>query len=492
MSETTYSISKTSFIKFEQCAKAFYLYKKHPYLRDKPSIDKQLTFKRGHDVGFYAQQLFPGGTDISAATKNYNEALELTRTLIAEGTPVIYEATFIYNSVLVMVDILCREETGKYSAYEIKSSLKVSETYLKDAYLQYYVVKNVLPALDDFFLVTLNPDYRLEKAGEADPRKLFRRRSLGQKAAENFDYFGHRINQALEILDRSAIPNIPIGKHCFRPYQCDFFGSCWKNLLSENSIFSLPLIDKNTVFEWHEKGLKSLSEITTELDEKKDLINIKNAILSGQPVVNLPAIQQFLQGIEAPVAAMDMEIWNPAIPELQGTAPFEQIPFLVSIYNGSVFRHFFAEHTVDERKAFAEQLIALTEEYATILVYDKTMEFATIEALIRSYPEYADELKSLKTKVRDVFDLFLNINYYDPAFKNNFSLKAVSAVLLHEASYTGISSGLEAMNYYNQYRLAQEPAEKETLKKELVDYCNTDCFATYGLMTFFKNFVNEQ
>ena len=63
MSDNSYSISKTSFLKFEQCHKAFFLYKNHPYLRDKVSIDKQLTFKRGHDVGFFAWQLFAGGVD---------------------------------------------------------------------------------------------------------------------------------------------------------------------------------------------------------------------------------------------------------------------------------------------------------------------------------------------------------------------------------------------------------------------------------------------
>src|SRR5690348_16217020 len=64
MNKPGYSISKTSFLKLEQCQKAFFLYKNHPYLRDKVSAEKQLTFKRGHDVGFFAQQLFPGGTDV--------------------------------------------------------------------------------------------------------------------------------------------------------------------------------------------------------------------------------------------------------------------------------------------------------------------------------------------------------------------------------------------------------------------------------------------
>src|SRR3954471_1306630 len=158
MSSNGYSLSKTSFLKLEQCQKAFFLYKNHPYLRDKLSIDKQLTFKRGHDVGFYAQELFPGGIDVSKETKNILETIQMTSDLVEKNTPVIYEAAFMHNSVLIMVDILVRDETG-FNAYEVKSSLKVSETYLKDAYLQYYVLKNILPRLNDLYLVTLNPEY---------------------------------------------------------------------------------------------------------------------------------------------------------------------------------------------------------------------------------------------------------------------------------------------------------------------------------------------
>src|ERR1043166_8941930 len=115
-------ISKTAFLKYDQCPKAFFLYKKHLYLRDPVSKEKQFTFNRGHDVGKLAQQLFPGGIDVSQNVKNSFEAFELTRQLLGEKKQTIYEATFIYNDLLVMVDIL-NFENGKWTAYEVKSSL---------------------------------------------------------------------------------------------------------------------------------------------------------------------------------------------------------------------------------------------------------------------------------------------------------------------------------------------------------------------------------
>lgn len=482
-----YSISKTSFIKFEQCEKAFFLYKNHPYLRDKPDTDRQITFQRGHDVGAFAQGLFPGGRDVSAETKNAAQALELTAKLIAEKTPVIYEATFVYNGVLIMIDILTFSE-DHYMAYEVKSSMKVSETYIKDACLQYYVVRNCLPGLRDFFLVTVNGDYILE--GEPDPRKFFKKRSVRQKAEENFPFFEERLRSAHELLEQNAIPNTNIGRQCFRPYVCDFFGSCWKNTMNEKSIFNLPLIHKDKLFELHEAGIRDIDQVTDAHLEKEHLIRIKNAFANATPMIDREKIRGLISGLKEPVAAMDMEIWNPAIPVLQGSRPFEQIPFLVCFYDGNQETHFFTEHQGDERRLFAENLLRLSQPYSTILVYDKTMEVIAIDNLAKRFDDLREELLVLKTKIADVFEIFLNLHYYDPSFKSNFSLKTVSGLLLSDISYSGIASGMEAMSFYERYRKTPEGPEKELGKTDLISYCGMDSRATFRVAEFLKKLVN--
>ena len=53
-----------------------------------------------------------------------------------------YEATFLYNDyTITSFDILIKDEEG-WKAYEVKSSTKVSETYIKDAAIQYYTITN--------------------------------------------------------------------------------------------------------------------------------------------------------------------------------------------------------------------------------------------------------------------------------------------------------------------------------------------------------------
>lgn len=481
MLKTTSFISKTAFLKFEQCQKAFYFYKKHPYLRDKISIDKQLTFKRGHQVGDLAQSLFPGGIDVSKNTKNSTEALELTANLITNNTPVIYEATFAFNDALIMVDILCLENE-KYTAFEVKSSFKISEVYLKDACLQYYVLKNSLPNLDDFFLVTLNQDYVLEN--EINPKQLFKKRSVKTESEKNLPYFENQLLNAQLTLEQNKIPNIAIGKHCFKPYQCDYFSNCWKDTINENSIFNLPLLDKEKLFEWYNSGLRTIDQIGEEHDAKAIIYKIKQAYFDNKPIIDKEKITAFLSKIKLPMAAMDMEMWGPAIPQINGTKPFEQLPYLVCFFDGKLHANIFLDYAHDERRLFAEKLIENTKVYQSILVYDGTMEKMVINNLIKLFNDIKPDLEELKAKFIDIFDIFLDFSYYHPAFKTNFSLKTVAGVLLEDISYSKITSGLEAMSYFDQQRQETNVVEKEIIKQELINYCQTDTLATYQLVDF--------
>jgi predicted RecB family nuclease len=382
-----------------------------------------------------------------------------------------------------MVDILCLEN-GVYKAYEVKSSIKISEVYLKDACLQYYVLKNTLANFDDLFLVTLNADYILEDT--INPKFLFKKRSVKKLAEENLHFFNAKINDAHLLLEENKIPNISIGKHCFKPYTCDFFGSCWKDVITENSIFNLPRIGKDKLFEWFNEGIREVEQISEMQIVNEINIDLKNAFIQKNAIINKPAITEFLQSIQTPYLTMDMEIWATAIPQLQNTKPFEQIPFLACFYDGKNHLYYITEHVLDDRYNFALALIANTKNYNSILVYDKTMEVLAINKLIELYPNLKMELDEVLTKIIDVYPVIANFDYYHTSFKTNFSLKAVSEVLLPTITYTTIQSGLQAMAYFESFRITEDLIEKETLKQNLIDYCQTDTLAVFELVEFLK------
>jgi hypothetical protein len=479
-----FSISKSSFIKFTQCPKAFYLHTRHPYLRDRISMGKQLTFDRGHQVGNLARQLFPGGVDVTETAKNSAEAIELTCKLISVKTPIIYEATFLFEGVLVMVDIL-QLDVEKYFAYEVKSSLKISETYLIDACLQYYVLKNSLPGFEDLFLVNLNGDYVLED--ELNVKRLFKRRSVKKDAEKNLEYFTSKIREAQLVLEKGIIPDIQIGRHCLSPYQCDFFGTCWKNTGGEKSVFNLPLINKNQLFEWNRSGISSVGQLSLDEIGNEKIKQVKQAFDSGTAIINKREIEEALHSAKGKVGAVDMEVWSPAVPRMKGTKPFQQIPFLFCVDDGSAGTFFLCEHFSDERKQFALELIEQTATFDTLLVYDHTLEEMVVNQLIKMYSDLEEQLSAVKNKFLDISDIFKSLDYYRHEFKNNFSLKSIAEALKLEVKFEPIRSGLEAMNYFESYRSKENPIEKQALKEDLVDYCFNDCRATLLLFRFLQS-----
>ena len=131
-------LSKSTFIRGNQCLKSLYLNKHRPFLRDRPDPETLARFKRGHRFGSLAQQLFPGGVDLGPKSYHqYQKAVRTTREAIRTNSyPVIYEAGFQFDRLLVFLDILIRED-GNWMAYEVKSSYSISDTFLLDAAFQY-------------------------------------------------------------------------------------------------------------------------------------------------------------------------------------------------------------------------------------------------------------------------------------------------------------------------------------------------------------------
>ena len=85
MAEKGHTLSKSTFIRGVQCLKSLYLNKHRPFLRDRLTPEQLAKFRRGHEVGKLAWQLFPGGKNCAPGhPSQYAKALENTRKLIAE------------------------------------------------------------------------------------------------------------------------------------------------------------------------------------------------------------------------------------------------------------------------------------------------------------------------------------------------------------------------------------------------------------------------
>jgi len=222
-------LSKSTFIRGNQCLKSLYLNKKRPFLRDKLSPEKLAIFRRGTRIGKLAQQLFPGGIDMSPKSPSQfqKRVLETTEIIRQKNHNTLYEAVFQYDQLLIMLDIL-QHTDGAWYGYEVKSSVKISDTYLLDAAFQYYVISNSGLPLKDMFLVYVNKDYAFED--EIELNELFVFESVLSRVLDLQDYIQQKVAEEKTALMRTSSPEIEVGPHCLDPYLCDFVGHCWKNV----------------------------------------------------------------------------------------------------------------------------------------------------------------------------------------------------------------------------------------------------------------------
>ncbi|HNY54018.1 MAG TPA: Dna2/Cas4 domain-containing protein, partial [Chitinophagales bacterium] len=228
MSSKKSSLSKSTLIRSIQCSKSLYLYKNNYSLRDKPSTTQQQKFDRGHRVGKLAHQLFPNGKDCSPPNPfSYDESIAATKLLVQQQFPVIYEAAFKYNGIMVALDIL-ENKNGKWYAHEVKSSFRISNTYLLDATIQYYIITKSGVQLEDFSIVTIDNEYVFN--GTLEISSYFKITSVLAEIQERIPFVEKTIEEAIATLDAKQMPEITIGAHCTKPYPCDFQGYCWANI----------------------------------------------------------------------------------------------------------------------------------------------------------------------------------------------------------------------------------------------------------------------
>ncbi|MCU0412883.1 MAG: DUF2779 domain-containing protein [Ignavibacteriaceae bacterium] len=487
-------LSKSSFIKGLQCEKHLYLYKYHYDEMDKLSEMQKAIFKRGSNVGVLAQRLCPGGMVAAQGDPpNYDAALKRTKELINGDAQVIYEAAFMFNEVLSIADIVVIEKGGM-KVYEVKSSTSISETYLNDAALQYYVISGLGIRVKDFSIVYINNQY--VRKGDLNLQELFITESvldlilpLQKSVKQNVDRFK-------KLLVRKKMPDIDIGEHCHNPYTCGFYDYCRKHI-PEDSIFDFSGMHLSKKYELYNDGIINLKDVPEDYPLNKNNEIQLHVFRSGKPLIDNKAIKSFLSDLNYPLYFMDFETFQPAVPLFDNSKPYQQIPFQYSVFikkdKNSDAQHFefLAESGIDPRKKFIESLLRVTKGKGDVLVYNKTFEITRLNEIARNFPEYADEIERLISRIKDLMIPFQKKYYYAPEMKGSFSIKAVLPALVPELSYDEleINEGGLASIAYESLQTQTDLMIIAEIKKQLLEYCKMDTLGMVRILERLEELV---
>ncbi len=100
------NLSKSLYTKAIQCPKALWLKKYKIDVLTPPNAIALARFETGNIVGELACKLFPNGREVIYNPDDFNAMVETTKEWMDEGLEYIYEATFLYEGILVLVDVL--------------------------------------------------------------------------------------------------------------------------------------------------------------------------------------------------------------------------------------------------------------------------------------------------------------------------------------------------------------------------------------------------
>jgi hypothetical protein len=483
-----YKLSKSTFIRGLQCEKSLYLYKHHYKLKDPVSPSLQAVFKRGNNVGILAQQLFPNGKD--ASPENHFKVFESvgkTIDFINQGEDVIYEATFVFNEVLCALDILVKDKDG-WKAYEVKSSTKVSDTYIKDAAIQYHTIVNSGIDLKDISIVHINNQY--VKGDELDINKLFIIESVKDRVEEFLPGIPNKVSKLKDVIKGSSVPKVDIGSHCFEPYECDFKGQCWKHI-PEYSVFNISNLGKKKMFELYQKGTITLDQIDIQQStlNEKQILQVKSEI-NREPYINKPKIKSFINDLKYPLYFLDYETINPAIPVLKGTRPYQQLVFQYSLHiktsadSEVIHKEYLADSKSDPRIEIVKNLISDCGQDGDIIVYNIGFERSKTNDLLELFPDYSSELEGIVNRLKDLMIPFKKKWYYIPEMKGKYSIKNVLPALIPDMSYDdlNIKEGGTASNTFESMQQGTFDGKEKETRRHLLEYCERDTYSMVKIL----------
>jgi hypothetical protein len=468
-------ISKSQYIKGQQCLKALYLLKKHPELRDEISEAQKALFQSGTDVGIIAHRLFPEGVEISFDGQSFSEQIKRTKEEINKGTKTIYEATFSHDGLFIKADIL--NKVGKnWRLYEVKNSTGIKDVHLYDVAFQYYVLKSMGFPISKTHLVHIDSEYIRE--GDIEVRKLFSINDITNEVMEMQGAISKEIAIQRKMLN-GKMPEIDIGLQCSSPYECAFQDYCWKHI-PEESVFNLRGRGINQ-FDLYNQGIIPLQDVPKNILPVHGQIQLECA-LEKKDLINKESIKEFLNTLWYPLYFLDFETFMDAVPPYDGLRPYQNIPFQYSLYYKETqdselgYHEFLAQPKADPRKDLLEKLIAEIPKNACIITYNQGFEKGILNSLKEWYPEYEEGLNIIVNNIRDLMIPFKSQYYYSWQMQGSYSMKAVLPALVPELNYDGleINDGGMAMDAYGRMNASKDPDEIERIRKALLEYCRLD------------------
>jgi hypothetical protein len=419
-----YRLSKSRFTAGLQCHKQLWWKAHEPDAPELvPAPAQQAVFEQGTRVGEVARTYVPGGTLVDVPHNAFAQRLAMTKRLLEQRVPAIYEASFNAGDVYAAVDILERDG-DVYRLIEVKSSTRLKDEHLPDVAVQLHVLRASGLDVARAELMHLN-----RECAYPDLDDLFVREDVTDAAEALQPELPELIAGQLRML-AGGLPDVPIGEHCRTPHECPFIGRCWAQVPEHHvsTLYRAPHGGAALIAQGFETIAQLPPDGLNPIQARQRL-----AVLTGQLIVE-PGLAEALRVFEEPLAFLDFETVALAIPVWDGCHPYEAVPVQfscdVEAADGTLAHHeWLADGPGDPRPGLARALVAACRGARTVVAYNAHFERGCIERLADAVPELADDLLAIAGRLADPLPV-VRAHVYHPDFHGSFSLKSVLPALV--------------------------------------------------------------
>lgn len=474
VSTTGPNLSKSRYAAGCQCDKLLWL-KVHEPGAPELAVDPRIQdlFDQGNEVGALARKRFPGGVLVEGGDSQ--ACIEMTRRLLAEGAPVIFEATFVADRCFAAVDILLKEADG-FRLIEVKSGADIKDKYLSDAAVQVHVARRSGLDVRHVEIMHINREY-----AHPGPADLFERTEVTALVDELVPAIPEQVSRQLAML-AGGQPAFSIGDHCREPYECAFTPRCWPSAF--DGVMKIHGLKYEKRYELHHSGVASIAALPKNYKLNDVQSRQRRAIEAGHLIVEqglAAALEPFQDCV---LGFLDFETVSRAVPRWTGTHPWQQLGVQWSYHerDGGAHTHYeyIAEPDCDPREAVARALVEATRGADKVAMYTP-FERTQIRMMQEMNPSLAADLAELEAKLLDLKTV-VHRNVYHPKFGGSFSIKDVLPALVgvtYKDTVT-IANGQEASAKLARllfYSAELSDIERALLRRELLAYCKQDTWA---------------
>lgn len=473
-------LTKSSYVRGTECDRLLWLswHQRQPYEEPAPGSPAAT----GIDIGNQAHRLFPRGVLVDHQPWEHDEAVAHTQQLMSDpAVPAIFEAAYEHAGVRIRADVVERLSDGRWRLCEVKSASRVKARYVDDAAVQAFVMEQSGIKLASVELVHVNTSYVYAGDGTDWPQ-YFKRSDITDQVAAAKPDIEATVRQQMELLHQTQEPAIKPGPHC--PAGCDYWDHCTADKPTD-WVFNLPRLSQKKFDALEAANIERIANIPEDFDLTAHQDRMRDVIANGKPYIS-KQLAHDIAALEGPVAYLDFEAMNPAIPIYVGTRPYQRTPFQWSLHRddgtGNLSHDdFLGDPAGDPREAFVTSLIAAlaNDDHEPIVVYS-AYEKGVLREMSELFPDHADALERIIARLADLYVIVRN-NLYLESFAGSYSIKMVGKALAPDFSYDGlehVADGAQAAAAYQRLANAKAPDDEASeLRAALLAYCRLDTLA---------------